>query len=136
MVKFGSENDKVVGNGTERSSYIEKLSQEEIDDRKRKGLCFNCHEQYTYGHRYKKLFVIMMNGEMLPIMLSDDTGEENNEGEVRTYAHVVGSFDVANTIKVRGRVKNVSLIILIDSGSAHNFLDPQAAKKINCVGVK
>lgn len=40
VVKFGAEAGKIVGNGNEKSSYIKKLSQEEIDDRKKEGIVF------------------------------------------------------------------------------------------------
>ncbi|KAK0575192.1 hypothetical protein LWI29_035342 [Acer saccharum] len=37
---------------------IKKLTTEEIDERRRKGLCFKCNEKFGPGHRCKKLFMI------------------------------------------------------------------------------
>ncbi|KAK0571896.1 hypothetical protein LWI29_023257 [Acer saccharum] len=37
---------------------IKKLTTEEIDESRRKGLCFKCNEKFGPGHRCKKLFMI------------------------------------------------------------------------------
>lgn len=36
------------------------------------------------------------------------------------------------TIKLAGMVNNNQLVILVDSGSTHSFLDPAAARRLNC----
>ncbi|CAL5379765.1 unnamed protein product [Camellia sinensis] len=37
---------------------IKRLSPAELHDRRSKGLCFNCNEKFSPGHRCKKLFLI------------------------------------------------------------------------------
>ena len=37
---------------------IKRLSTEDIDERKKKGLCFKCNKQLGSGHHCKKLFMI------------------------------------------------------------------------------
>jgi hypothetical protein len=41
-------------------SQVKKLSWDEMQQRREKGLCFNCNEQYTPGHRcaVSRLFII------------------------------------------------------------------------------
>jgi hypothetical protein len=41
-----------------RSLVIKKLSQAELKERRDKGLCFNCDDKFSPGHRCKKLFLI------------------------------------------------------------------------------
>ena len=36
------------------------------------------------------------------------------------------------TIKIEGHIKKKKVIVLIDSGSAHNFIHCKIAKKLNC----
>ena len=47
--------------------------------------------------------------------------EEETEPEITLYA-LVGSL-TPGTMRVKGRVKTVSLVILVDSRSTHNFID-------------
>lgn len=39
-----------------KSRFIKQLYISELEDRRLKGLSFNCDEPFTKGHRYKKLF--------------------------------------------------------------------------------
>ena len=47
--------------------------------------------------------------------------DEETEPEITLYA-LVGS-PTPGTMKVKGKVNSVSLVILVDSGSTHNFID-------------
>lgn len=40
------------------------------------------------------------------------------------------------TLVLQGKSKRIPLSILVDSGSTHNFLDPQTAKQIGCQTLK
>lgn len=46
--------------------------------------------------------------------------------------HALSSSDNNDTIKVVGSVKKNKIMLLIDSGSTYNFLDPVTAKTISC----
>lgn len=47
--------------GSVPSPFIKRLSRAEMDERKAKGLCFNCHEAYSFSLCCKHLFWIEMN---------------------------------------------------------------------------
>ena len=36
------------------------------------------------------------------------------------------------TIKIEGKIKNKKVIVLIDSGSTHNFIHCKIGKELNC----
>lgn len=42
---------------------FKKISYQEMADRRAKGLCFNCDEMFTPGHRCKKLFFLQLAEE-------------------------------------------------------------------------
>ncbi|CAH9132841.1 unnamed protein product [Cuscuta epithymum] len=129
--KVGSEIKGAVT--SEKALPIKRLSKEELDARRRKGLCFNCDEVYTVGHKCKKIFVILMTEEEQqlpePLLQEDSEEEEVNFG---VSLHALRGQVPTDTIKLMGKVKNNNLTILVDSGSTHSFIDPGAAKRINC----
>ena len=53
--------------------------------------------------------------------------EEKDEEITISHHALTGSMGI-QTIKLRGNVKNRDITILVDSGSTHNFLDPETAK--------
>ena len=46
--------------------------------------------------------------------------------------HVVWGTDECQTMKLLGRIKRQSAVILVDSGSTHNFIDQMIVKRLRC----
>ena len=44
--------------------------------------------------------------------------------------HALSGSSALSTIRIKGEVLQRPLMILIDSGSAHSFLDPRFAKEV------
>lgn len=112
-----------------RTTITKRLSREEMEDRKMRGLCVNCDEKYVYGHKCKKVFCIEGVENPYP-KITEVENEEEEEVQVSLHA-MVGQI-TPETIKVIGRVKNNPLSILIDTGSTHSFLDPHTTKRLGC----
>lgn len=114
------------------------LSQEEMNDRRSKGLCYYCDEKYTPGHylKHKKtqLYTMEVDENEEFFEAEDGDAKEDNEGDVAhiSVSAVAGITENYRTMKVRGVHNKKILYILIDSGSTHNFMDPEIAKKLNC----
>ncbi|XP_074318692.1 uncharacterized protein LOC141655514 [Silene latifolia] len=120
----------------------------DVEERRRKNLCFYCDEQYTAGHVCKgKLYKI----QVVPIEESDGTEGESEEMEEECEINPVHSsreegveeqplislnamagHNSFQTMRVTGKVRTQSVHILIDSGSTHNFLDEAVARKLGC----
>lgn len=111
------------------------MNKEQLDERERKGLCFNCDEPYKYGHQCKKLFVIILEEE--------EEEEEGRNTERMEFSedidtdcvvslHALKGQPPTETIKLVGKVKNNEVVILVDSGSTHSFLDPSVVRRVNC----
>ena len=46
--------------------------------------------------------------------------------------NALAGITTPQTIKIEGQIKKKKVIVLIDSGSTHNFIDCRVAKELNC----
>ena len=125
-----------------RSSKIlvKKISAAQMEERKKKGLCYNCDDKWAPRHKCKQATLFLMEG----VEVASDSNhndqyveidnevcknevckgrrpDQETEPEITLYA-LVGS-PTPRTMRVKGKVNFVSLVILVDSGSTHNFID-------------
>ncbi|KAL8138141.1 hypothetical protein V2J09_004142, partial [Rumex salicifolius] len=97
------------------------LTQAEMNERRAKGLCYQCDEPYTPDHylKHKKTQLYLMEAE-------------ENEDEIQISVNAVAGVSTYRTMRVKGLCGQRALFILIDSGSTHNFLDAKIAGKLGC----
>ncbi|XP_062153129.1 uncharacterized protein LOC133861362 [Alnus glutinosa] len=109
-----------------------RLSPAEMQDRRSKGLCFNCDDKFIPGHRCKKLFVIegIYTKEEEGAEAEDhDNQEWFREQPIISLQALTGTPN-PHTMRVGGYLGNLRVIVLMDSGSTHNFLNPQIAHQL------
>jgi hypothetical protein len=114
-----------------------RITNQEAKERRGKGLCYYCDEKYSIGHRCKwpQLFMI----EDYPY---DENSEEDQlEAELIEVTpeisfHAIAGAEHPQTIRVLGKLQNKSLIVLIDGGSTHNFIDQVIATRFGLPIVK
>jgi hypothetical protein len=105
--------------------------QQALDERRKKGLCFNCGSKYIKGHKCseKKSFYI------------DYEEEEDNESEPqqdlkettpKIYCHALDDINTPQTLKIQGYIKNKKVTVLVDYGSIYNFINYKLEKYLNC----
>jgi len=46
--------------------------------------------------------------------------------------HAIGGAPSSRTMKLTGTIDNQVVVMLIDIGSTHSFVDPNMARKIDC----
>ncbi|KAL1224617.1 putative mitochondrial protein [Cardamine amara subsp. amara] len=117
------------------------LSNEEMSERRAKGLCYFCDEKYTPGHyvKHKKTQLFSMEVDEEQDEFEDCMeSEEELEEEIRPRISVnaVQGISTYRTMRVKGLCGKKVIFILIDSGSTHNFIDADIADKIGCVSKK
>ena len=69
---------------------------------------------------------------------SGETSGENNKfkeemDEPLMSVHAIAGATPHQTMRIRGNIKKKAIIILIDLGSTHNFLDVTVAKHTGCI---
>ncbi|PHT70935.1 hypothetical protein T459_26039 [Capsicum annuum] len=124
-----------------------RLSLEEINEKREKRLCYFCNEKYTMGHNCKTSKQL----NLLELEEVDETDNVLNKTELEVHEeeesklelsepaeHMEISIHALNgslgfrTLKVTGYHAKKGLYILIDTGSSHNFIDPDLVQRLGC----
>ncbi|KAL4335063.1 hypothetical protein GQ457_07G010560 [Hibiscus cannabinus] len=132
---------KPTGTGLQKGAG-KMISANEIEERRRKGLCFWCVAKYSPGHKCQRsqLYQIMVegieeDGEQEEFLDCEEGGDvENNdshklEGVVLSLQAMWGKSHW-ETMKLPVTIRGVSCIALVDSGSTHNFISFSMVKRV------
>ncbi|KAL0421386.1 UNVERIFIED_CONTAM: hypothetical protein Slati_3161500 [Sesamum latifolium] len=132
--------------GTTSKSVVQskRLSTQEIDEKRSKGPCYWCDEKYTAEHQCKRrrqlyLMEVIEGEEEVESLVIDEPVlevEECDKGEktinYQFSMNAMVRIHNYNTIRVTGSSKEKFVNILIDTGSTHNLLNLQIAKRLGC----
>lgn len=110
------------------------------DYRRANGLCFKCGDKFAPGHQCAIPVVAQLKAlEGGPTILSDELldtlteAEHTEDGEcMHISVNAVAGTENAKTIRLQAHVKDKTLLILIDSGSSHSFLDQSVVDLLQC----
>jgi hypothetical protein len=113
-------------------------------ERQLKGVCYNYDEKYFLGHKCKEQKKIMVIFEDVPKedvtvplaeepSLSDSTQESADPPEEPLISlHSLTGLSAPQNIKLIGYIKHRKVIIHVDSGSTHNFINRHISQETNC----
>jgi hypothetical protein len=124
---------------------IQKLTKVEMVERQLKGLCYNCDDKYFSGHTCKEQNIFMAISEDIskkdvetsPVSESSETTDitpPSNPPEVEMVIslNALTSFFAPQTLKLISYIKHRKVIILVYSGSTHNFIHHCIAQETHC----
>ncbi|PNX95727.1 retrotransposon-related protein [Trifolium pratense] len=111
------------------------MRSEEAEERRAKGLCFKCGGKWhptlhKCPERSMRVLLLgegeMVNddGEIVALEVEDSEEEEEIEAECKLIG-VLGKMGEYNTMKLEGKLKDVDVEVLIDSGASHSFISPE-----------
>ncbi|KZV57116.1 peroxidase 64 [Dorcoceras hygrometricum] len=118
---------KPEGGQLQRRSEAKKeariVSQQEFQRRKDKGLCFRCGEPYSPMHKcaFKLMQVALLESEL---------EEEGATEETELPLFSISGMTQPQTMKLRGRIKDEEVIVMVDSGASHNFVSRKLVEKL------
>jgi hypothetical protein len=104
-------------------------------------LCYYCDEKYQDGHKCNKPRLLVLEGmeweekeetveEELLEFQGVQTSEEVEEGELLGISlYALAGTPTPRTMRLRGIIGVVEVVVLIDTGSTHSFVDPNVASK-------
>jgi len=102
-----------------------------MDDRRTRGLCFNCPEKFVPGHNKvcngKGVCTIEIS-EDTP--LEDDISDEDSELAVEVSMCAMTSLGSTDTFLLETDVAGVPITALVDSGSTHTFMATSTAARL------
>lgn len=104
--------------------------------RKSKGLCFTCGERWGRDHKCASTVQLHVMEELLEALQEDDdpVGDDivaEAEGTLMAVSsQAIAGVESSKSIRVRGWVQGLELLMLVDSGSTHSFIDEQVARKL------
>ena len=114
-----------LGAATGRGDGSRRLSPEEMADRRRQGLCFNCNEKYSRGHNRFCRRIFFLDGVEIE-EAEAETGAAETDAPCFSLQAVAGVAP-GDTMQIAVTLGSVSLVALLDSGSTHNFISAAAA---------
>ncbi|XP_059292482.1 uncharacterized protein LOC132045931 [Lycium ferocissimum] len=127
---------------TQKPNPRAALKPNNLETLRTQGLCYKCHEKYFPGHQCKPKTLHAMEGvegepepEVEEFVDVPETLEEPVEEQAEISINVIlglsNTSSPHKTIKIMGFVKKIPIIVLIDTGSTHSFVDPIMLKKLN-----
>ncbi|RWR80054.1 hypothetical protein CKAN_00866600 [Cinnamomum micranthum f. kanehirae] len=115
------------------------LSWVEMQKRREKGLWFGCNEKFVPDHRCQTPQVFLI--EVLPQGLGDTdvfdeedlggAGDGHSEESPLISLHALAGCSGPRTMWVKAVIGNRAPVVLIDSGSTHNFVDQKLAHDLH-----
>jgi hypothetical protein len=106
-----------------------RLSPEEMAERRRLGLCFNCNEKYTRGHNRFCRRIFFVEGVEIDDATDAAADAEDVIGAPCFSLQAVARIPMAGTMQIAVALGAASLVALLDSGSTHNFISEEAARR-------
>ena len=128
---------------TQPKPMIQKLSQSQIQAKRDEGLCFYYDEKYTIGDKCRASTHVLIVPDSEELILEDvnegESLQEQEEGnEVidtpQISLHAMSGILMPQTLKFKGSIRKLSVQILVDGGSTHNFLQSRVVSMLNLKG--
>jgi hypothetical protein len=114
-------------------------------ERQLKGICYNCDDKYFPGHKCKEQNIFMAISEDIleedvETPLVSESPETTDitppsdplEVELVISLNSLTGFSAPQTLKLIDYIKHRKVIILVDSGSTHNFIHRHIAQETHC----
>jgi hypothetical protein len=123
---------------------VKKISPSQMHEHREKGLCYYYDDKWNLGHKCKSPKIYLLIGMDFPdedrgdeifFDSTDDTPTLGENAVLKGIEPAISLHAIArpmspNTMRLVGFIQNQRVVILVDSGSTHNFVDPAVLLKI------
>jgi hypothetical protein len=114
---------------------VQRLTPMQMSERRKKGLCYNCDERWSSDHRCKNRKLYLMEevedeeAKLIEIEEEEVEAELEDEKAEITLCALLGSTS-PSTMRVIAILNVQKTVVLLDTGSTHNFMDGTLAKTL------
>ncbi|KAH6792230.1 hypothetical protein C2S52_002707 [Perilla frutescens var. hirtella] len=109
---------------------IRQMTSAEMREKRAKGMCFNCDQKWSINHKCGSRMMLLVGEEEESDEIEiDSPSEEIILGDISSLNSLSGAGN-PRSLRMWGRAENCSVHVLIDSGSTHNFIQPNVAEKL------
>ena len=111
---------------------IKRMTTKELNEMRRKGLCFRYNDKFGLGHVCKRLFMIRAtcndsdDDEKMEIV--SEVHQEDVKPEISL--HAIAGLKAPNTMRLAGSLFFHPMEVLIDSWSTHNFISVLVVERV------
>ena len=102
--------------------------------RRARGLCFNCNDKFTAGHKCTKAQLLILECETTPeeglyeeFAAEEPIMESTETVNPKITLYALSGWAAPQTMRVMAKIGQYAIVILIDSGSTHNFISSRLA---------
>ena len=120
-----------------------RLTPAELASRRERGLCFHCDEKFTRGHRCASRFFLLVadeddpNAPAEPLIDNPNPNPDEQDppqpdqpkAQISFYA--LSGHSAPKTLRLLGHLANRPVIILVDGGSTHNFMQARLVRHLD-----
>lgn len=141
-VKGGSpsfaEERRISDNGRSQNREMDRLATLKAY-RRSKGLCFTCGEKWGREHKCASSIQLHVVQELLAVLQGPDISSEefivqSDDSLMAISIQAINGTESNHSIRLRGWLQGIEVLMLVDSGSTHSFVDHQLGLKLT--GVK
>lgn len=121
-----------------RNAPFKKLTEEEMEEKCRRRLCYRPDEPFVPGHvcRNKHLHILIL-GEEEEEQVEGEQGEDGGDGvdsqTLQLHMSSVAGMTSLKSLKLWGTIFGKRVIVLVDSGASHNFI---SGDLVNSLGLQ
>ncbi|XP_035551104.1 uncharacterized protein LOC118349683 [Juglans regia] len=117
---------------------FKKVYEALMQERRNKGLCYFCEDKWHQGHKCIKPNIYVLEGMNI---LDDETIEDQDKEEIveeeiqhgdiaSISLQAIGGTPNPKTMRIVGQINKKRVVILIDTGSTHNFVDTTVLRSV------
>jgi len=104
-----------------------------MSERRKMGLCYNCDEPYVQGHKCTWLFYLEVSDYLVEEPSDSDDEEQPAADDIaspKISLAAIAGICTEDAMQVYVQIGNEQCVALLDSGSTHNFIRGDVARRV------